>query len=68
MSHHVTLSLHWLEAATVTSFPDSVTSLLFTEVRNDVRGREGGRDIERDIERDTERDREMMRKRMGGME
>ena len=53
----------------MTSFPDSVTSLLFTEVRNGCK-REGGRDIERerDIERDTERYREMMRKRMGGME
>ena len=69
MSHHVTLSLHWLEAATVNSFPDSVTSLFFTEVRNGCE-REGGRDTmrEMDIERDTERDRERMRKRMGGME
>ena len=68
MSHHVTLSLHWLEAATVNSFPDSVTSLLFTEVRNSCE-REG-RDTmrEMDTERDTERDRERMRKRMGGME
>ena len=59
MSHHVTLSLHWLEAATVNSFPDSVTSLLFTEGRWGCK-REGGRDTmkERDIERDTERNRE----------
>ena len=40
VSHYVTLSLHCLEAATVNSFPDSVTSLLFTEVIV-VRGREG---------------------------
>ena len=65
MSHHVTLSLHWLEAATVNSFPDSVTSLLFTEGRRGCE-REGGRDtvMERNIE--TERDRE--REREGGME
>ena len=61
MSHHVTLSLHWLEAATV----NSVTSLLFTEVRNGCE-REGGRDTMREM--DIERDRERMRKRMGGME
>ena len=41
--HHVTLSLHWLEAATVNSFLDSVTSLLFTEGRN-VCERKGGRE------------------------
>ena len=71
MSHcHCT----WLEAATVNSFLDSVTSLLFTEGRNvcEREGREGGRDTmrERDIERDTEKNRvrERMRKREGGME
>ena len=67
MSHHVTLSLHWLEAATVNSFPDSVTSLLFTEGRRSCE-RKGGRNtmMERDIERDTEMDRE--REREGVME
>jgi hypothetical protein len=59
------LSLHWLEAATVNSFPDSVTSLLFTEVRN---GCERDTMREMDIERDTEMDKERMRKRMTGME
>ena len=68
LSHHVTLSLHGLEAATVNSFLDSVTSLLFTEGRRGCK-REGGRDKmkERDIERDTERnsERERMREREG---
>ena len=41
LSHHVTLSLHGLEAATVNSFLDSVTSLLFTEAEGVIRGREG---------------------------
>ena len=66
--YHVTLSLHGLEAATVNSFLDSVTSLLFTEGRRGCKG-EGGRDKmkERDIERDTERnsERERMREREG---
>ena len=63
MSHHVTLSLHWLEAATVNSFLDSVTSLLSLRAETVVRGREGGRDTMR--ERDTEKNRvrERMRKR-----
>ena len=68
MSHHVTLSLHWLEAATVNSLLDSVTSLLFTEGRNGCE-RKGGREGHNEG-KDTEKNRvrERMRKREGGME
>ena len=39
--YHAALSLHGLEAATVNSFPDSVTSLYLLRAEGVVRGREG---------------------------